>query len=1159
MGTENVAILFTDIVGSTQLSQRLTQELADQVRRTHFAVLRRAVAECGGREVKNVGDGLMVVFPTASTALACGVAMQQGVEEENRRTRHTVGLRVGISGGEVVREDGDYFGDPVVEASRLCDRCGPGQILVADIVRAMAGRRSRIECRPIGALELKGLAEPVPTVEVPWVPARRPTDAGTVALPARLAVRPSLGMVGRSAEAAQMSDAFKRVAADRGREVVLLAGEAGMGKTTLVAEAARTAFEAGAHVLFGHCEEELATPYQLFAEALGRFVAELPEERLLADVAPLGPELTRLVPAVAGRIPDLPPTRASDPDSERYLLFAAVVGLLSAVSRDRPVVLVLDDLQWADSGSLLLLRHLAASDAPMRLLVLGTYRDSELARADALVDTLAALRRQEGVSRVELDGLDDRGVVILMETAAGHELDDDGVRLAHAIYRETDGNPFFVGEVLRHLVEIGTIRQGADGRWMSEAGLDATNLPDSVREVIGSRVLRLGRETGRVLAVASVIGRDFDLDLLARATTTPVDELLDLLEGATEVALVREPADVTGRYRFAHALIQHTLYEDMGPNRRAHTHRLVAEALEDLCGDRPGDRIGELARHWSGATQPVDLAKAIEYARLAGDAALQALAPGDALGHYGRALELLPQAADPEPALGIDLAIGLGTAQRQVGDPAFRETLLDAAHRAAALGDTDRLVTAALANDRGWYSSVGVVDTAKVVVLEQALDRLVDDHPDRALLLAQLCSELTWGSPLGRRQSLADEALAIAGSAGDDVTMVRVLNHVCFPLFVPPMVDQVLERTAESKRRAALVGDSMLTFWSEYWRVCVTPLGGDIEERDRCFVPMTALAERIDQPMLRWTQSMQRTCRALLAGATDEAERLVTETLRIGTESGQPDASVIFANHLLGVAHQRGTTGDLIEIIEGVRPDMPEFAEAVLDSALAIAFLDAERQEDAQRMRRRVRRHRVRAQRRPGLDRCHDQLRRGRRRVPRRVGRRDAGRPPGAVVRPAGHHRRGRRDGSGEPLRRWPLHRPRPVRRGGRRVRPGRRLEPTGRGEVLRGADGPGVGEDVRCAGTCRRRPPGPGVPRTGRGRVRRPRLRGRRASGVGGAGASRHPERRHRRPGSTLRAVTTCTRSDGLHPASVQPRPPGPPGADGGAGRTVASGRTPS
>ena len=338
-------------------------------------------------------------------------------------------------------------------------------------------------------------------------------------------------MVGREAETLAMADAVKRVTKGEGREVVLVSGEAGLGKTTLVAEAARAAFEDGACVLFGHCEEDLATPYQLFAEALGHYVTHAPEDQLLAHVATHGSELARLVPALARRIPDLPPPRPPTPTPSATCSSPRWWGCWPRRREHQPVVLVLDDLQWADKGSLLLLRHLAGGrPGPCGCLILGTYRDSELAPCPRAARDAGRAPPPSGVTRIELAGLDDPGVVSYMEAAAGHDLDDDGVGLAHAVYRETDGNPFFVSEVLRHLSETGAIYPGRH-RPVGGRGLPrAMALPDSVREVIGARVVRLGQDAERVLSMAAVIGRDFDLDLLARATETTEDELLDILE-----------------------------------------------------------------------------------------------------------------------------------------------------------------------------------------------------------------------------------------------------------------------------------------------------------------------------------------------------------------------------------------------------------------------------------------------------------------------------------------------------------------------------------------------------------------------------------------------------------------------------------------------------
>jgi class 3 adenylate cyclase len=946
--TENVAILFTDIVGSTELSHHLQPDVANQVRRMHFSILRQAIAEENGTEVKTLGDGLMVVFGSASAAMACAVAMQQGVERDNRGREHPLGLRVALSCGEVSKEEDDYFGESVIEAARLCATCQSGQILAADIVRLIAGRHNHQRCNPLGELQLKGLPDPVETVEVLWEPSGEP-GAGSVPLPGRLLRRPLAGVIGREVEMQAITDSMKRVAAGEGRELVLVSGEAGLGKTTLVAEAGRAAFSGGAHVLFGHCEEGLATPYQLFAEALGHLITHASEDQLLAHAEVHGSELVRLVPALATRIADLPPSRAADADSERFLLFSAVVGLLATVSAGQPVVIVLDDLQWADKGSLLLLRHLAAAEQGMRVLVLATHRDSELFRSHPLVETLAALHRLSSIHRIELAGLDDSGVVALLEAIAGYTLDDAAVNIAHAVYRETDGNPFFVNEILRHLSETGAIFQDPTGRWVAKDVAERLPLPESVREVVGARVGRLGENAEKVMSLAAVIGRDFDFDLLARASAGTEEELLDILDASAAAGLVREMG-TQGNYNFSHALIQHTLYEDLGPTRRARAHRVVAQALEDLCGDRPGFRVGELARHWSSTSQPIDLNRAIDYSRQAADAALSSLAPADAFNYYERALDLYARIDEPDPVLGIDLEIGRGTAQRQSGDPAFRDTLLAAARRAINVGDTGRLVAAALANDRGFYTEVGAIDAEKVEILETATDLLAADSSERALVLATLCSELAHGCPLDRRQRLADEAVAIAESLGDDAVVVRVLNHLHVALQVPSLLELSLNRTADALIRAERIGDPVQMFWAAQWRAEASARAGDVAEMNRCIAIVGSIAEQLDQPLFTWDYTFVSSLPAQIAGDTDRAEQLAMAALKIGTDCGQPDAAIIFGAQLMIISGQRGTMSDLAPLIEDMATKTPDISQWLFGSLLAKAHVEGGRTEDALRI-----------------------------------------------------------------------------------------------------------------------------------------------------------------------------------------------------------------
>lgn len=949
MGAGHAVVMFTDVVGSTEMSQRLAPDDAHELHREHFAILRQALAETGGVEVKHLGDGLMATFSSASAAIACAVAMQQGTERSNRGQEHRTGLRIGLSGGDIVSDDNDYFGDPVVEAARLCAKCDGGQILAAQVVRLMSGRHNPHPHRDLGPVELKGFAEPVEAVEILWQPL--PPDAPErIPLVPPLVVQRATGMIGREPEMAEITDALDRVSSASKLEAVFISGEAGLGKTTLVTAAAQHAYASGAHVLFGHCEEDLARPYQLFAESLGHYVAHVDEEELLAHVAVHGSELLPLVPALSTRFPALPSSKATDVDTQRFLLFAAVADLLAAASADVPVVLVFDDLQWADGASLLLLRHLISSEMRGRILVLATYRPDELPQAHELRRTLGVLRRFDGVNRVDLGGLDEAGVASLMQTAAGHQLDAAGMELAHIVHRETDGNPFFVTELLRHLADTGAIRRDTTGHWVATTSIDELALPESVREVIGGRIARLGDTAGRVLSLAAVIGRDFDLELLACATGTDDDTLLDVLDNASAASLVRELNTSPGQFFFSHALIQRTIYNDLGITRRARAHRQIAEALERLCGGEPGSRVGQLARHWLLATQPSDISKAVRYSLEAGTSALRSLAPADAQRYFTQALELCEQDADVEVSTILELRIGLGIAQRQLGDPAYRDTLLEAADAARAIGDTEHMVAAALANNRGFYSAVGATDGKKVDLLEALAESLPTEHEGRALVLATLCSELAHGSSLERRQVLAEEAVALAEKHGSDETVVRVLNHLYIPLQVPHLLDVALERTEEALRLATALGDPALLYWASMWRAETAARSADIETMDRCLHIHGTTAERLHQPIFIWGNTFVRGLRAMIAGDTDAAERLATRAFEIGSESGQPDAGTIFGSQLLIVNGQRGTMSTLIPLIEKMASETPDISPWLFGSLLAKAHVEAGNNDEAIRL-----------------------------------------------------------------------------------------------------------------------------------------------------------------------------------------------------------------
>jgi DNA-binding SARP family transcriptional activator/tetratricopeptide (TPR) repeat protein len=786
--------------------------------------------------------------------------------------------------------------------------------------------------------ELTGQANRTPAAESM---AFGSTSIPSVPLPLRLGVTPLTGLIGRESEKDALTNALKRVSAAHGREVVLITGEPGIGKSALATDLAQTAFEQGACVLLGRCDEDVAAPYQPFREALSHLVHHAGEEQLRTHVANYGGGLARMVPALGRRLGELPPPQTSDADTERYLLCAAAVGLLEDASRQRPVVLVLDDLHWADKPSLQLLRHLVANTPSFRLLILGTYRDAELSASHPLNEALAGLHREPaGISTIGLMGLDDIGVIAFMESAAGQELDQAGVGLAHQLYRETDGNPFFVAEILRNLSESGDIFVDATGRWTAKDAEGPFTLPHSVRTVIGTRVARLGDEAMKVLSTASVIGRDFDLDLLAETTRVDEDELIDLLDDAQHAAVVHELSDSPGRFTFSHALVQHTLYEDLGTTRRTRIHQAVGEAIERLYGENTETRIGELARHFVLATRPVDFTKAISYSQRAAEVALAALAPDDAVHHFSQAFELAGHGVQVEPTVRVDLLLGLGSAQRQAGIAEFRITLLEAARRARELGDTGRLVAAALANNRGWFSSIGQVDRDRVEVIEAALDALpVADSPERARLLATLCAELTYQSSLEHRLALADEAKGMARRLGDRATFLDVVCFCSGAIWVPSTLATELQDNAEAIEAARDLDDRVGLLRAASLGYALAARAGQFVLAEERLAVTRTMAKKLGEPSLLWMATYNDAADALLHGDPDEAEQLATAAFEMGTASGQPDVFFYLGAQITRACEEQGRLGELVSLAADAANENPSIP--TYKAGLAAALLES--------------------------------------------------------------------------------------------------------------------------------------------------------------------------------------------------------------------------
>ena len=520
-----------------------------------------------------------------------------------------------------------------------------------------------------------------------------------IARPPALLAAAGVDFVGREAEIAQMQEVWHRSKGGR-HQLVLVAGEPGIGKTRLSLEFARTRAAEGSTVLVGYSDEENLVPYQPFVECLSWYFHHCPEAELRDQLAAIGGggELGQFVPELRNRIPDLPSPPRMDPEGQRYRLFEVVAAMLALASRERPMLLIFDDMHWADRPTLLLLRHVIRSARTASFTIVATYRESELGRTHPMAEMLITLRREPGVTRLVLHGLGIRQVSALVHSIVGP---DAPSQLPQVVMDSTDGNPFFATEMLRNLAETGALDR-VGGRITEIANL---GLSEGIKEVIGRRLSRLSEACNRVLGVAAIIGREFDATLLEAVADLPDNDLLDALEEATRAQLVGESRQVSGRFVFMHALIRETLYSELSSLRRVRLHRRVADAIERLAENMPNPPLAELAYHFSQAASAGAVDKAIDYATRAGDRAADGLAHEEAARLFDIALHSLEfRTTGPETVrLRVDLHMRRARSFEALGQWTLEVRDLEAALDNLEPQQIERRCELVLALARAWF------------------------------------------------------------------------------------------------------------------------------------------------------------------------------------------------------------------------------------------------------------------------------------------------------------------------------------------------------------------------------------------------------------------------------------------------------------------------
>ncbi len=847
-----VTIMFTDIEGSTALRTRVGDAEADALFRQHDALVReQIVAHSGMDQGAALGDGFLAVFVSTRRALSCAIAIQKALDGFNRdRSGPALSVRIGLNTGEVAWADGPLLGEAVHAAARVCAAGSGGQVLVSDVTRQLAGTVPDVTFRDAGEFQLKGFPQPWHLWEVVRV---RETAATSEQV-----------FVGRDGELSELRGRLLDALDGRGG-LILVGGEPGVGKTTLVKQLIREAEQRGALAVFGRCyESEGTVPYSPFVEMLEQALELMPPDIVREDMGEDAPEVARMVPALRRRVPDIPEPLDLPPEQQQRYFFNAIGSFVSRGSQRFPLLMVMDDVHWADESTLLLIEHMAALIPDLRVLGVGTYRDVELDVSRPLAVAMERLTRDRLVERLPVRRFDRETVASMIEGLAGKPPPQVVV---DAIFDETEGNPFFVEEVFHHLAEDGKLFDA--GEFRADIAVDELDVPESVRLVVGRRLERLGEDARKILAAGAVVGRGFPFDLLEEIVDVDTDRLIDVVEAAEAArVIVGEERGGEVHYSFGHELIRQTLLSGLSVLRRQRLHLAVADAIERTDRRARIDRPSEIAHHLLAAGSAADSERTLELLELAAGRALEAAAFEEAVRALDDALTVLDS---DDRIRWAKLAERRASAVRALGrfDECI-ETLGDVIDAYATAGLVDE--AGALCSEVGYLQvflnrfpeAFGSYTKGLAIVGEQR-------SAARSQLLALHGGMMGIAGFFDEGAALLDEAEDIARSLGDDRSLGRLLWARCMSEW-----SNSRPREAAASGRAAI---EVLRTTTDHWSL------------------VDALA---------WTSYP-----LLLSGRPDDIEegrRLAAEGMDLGHRLGHRGGEVL---SLRGVSIARLLGGDL--------------------------------------------------------------------------------------------------------------------------------------------------------------------------------------------------------------------------------------------------------
>lgn len=734
-----------------------------------------------------------------------------------------------------------------------------------------------------------------------------------------------IGLVGRDSELRLLQSALESAGSGSGG-VALLSGEPGIGKTRLADVLADHARANGAVVLWGRTWEAGGAPsYWPWTMALRSHLRSVGPVDFV-DVGPGAAALVDVVPELAAALPPTTSSPAADPATARFELFEAVTGVLRALADDRPLLIVLDDVHAADTPSLLLLQYLAGQLSGSRILLVAAYRDVELDRTHPLRGVLADVVRSPSTIRVPLMGLADTNVADIIRAVTG---ETPSPAVVAAVHRETDGNPLFVTEMVRLAAAEGRLHETDPAYWERV-------VPESVREVIGLRVNRLSRECGHTLSLASILGREFDLELLQQLSELHGDDLADVLDEGSSANLVVDVPGSPSRLRFSHALVRDALYEELPPARRARLHLRAAEAMQAIGLDQRDQHLTEYAHHLFQAGTNAATDTTVAALRRAAHRALTLFAYEEATRLQRMALAVLDGAGPGSGDARADLLLALGDASARAGNlGSAQASYLDAAELGRA-GRPDVLARAAMGYGGRFVWSRAGEDHRVISLLEEALVAL-DAGPSelRVRLLARLAGASRDDPDISGRDRLSAEAVDQAKQLGDPAALAYALAgrgaavmEGPLPAVDPPFVPRELVDAATS------AGDRELLFEGRQHEFVACLASGDTAGAERALHHLSELAQSLRQPAQLWLVRTVTASLQLLRGELDAVEAALLDNERDSHHAALWESGAFIDAQRFILARERGRLAEAQPLVERDALQFP--ARPVFRCALAL-------------------------------------------------------------------------------------------------------------------------------------------------------------------------------------------------------------------------------